>query len=114
MTSLPPSSDMIPGTALADTMAAPPPLAVGQLVVVTVKRVVEMGAIVDIAGHDREGFILLSELSRRRVRNINSLIHVGERIVTQVIRIDRTAVDLSKRRVSAEDAARVLAQFINH
>ncbi len=49
--------------------------------------------------------ILLSELSRRRIRSINKLIRVGKDEVVMVIRVDKEKgyIDLSKRRVAPED-----------
>ena len=54
-----------------------------------------------------EGLILLSELSRRRIRSINKLIRVGRNEVAMVLRVDKDKgyIDLSKRRVSPEDVA---------
>lgn len=37
---------------------------------------------------DIEGMILLSELSRRRIRSINRLIRVGRNEVVSVLRVD--------------------------
>lgn len=52
-----------------------------------------------------EGMILLSELSRRRIRSINKLIRVGRTEIVVVMRVDKEKgyIDLSKRRVSPED-----------
>eukprot|EP00299_Pterocystis_sp_00344_P017916 c896_g1_i1.p1 GENE.c896_g1_i1~~c896_g1_i1.p1 ORF type:complete len:328 (+),score=86.39 c896_g1_i1:140-985(+) len=52
-----------------------------------------------------EGMILLSELSRRRIRSINKLIRVGRNEAVLVLRVDKEKgyIDLSKRRVSPED-----------
>lgn len=49
--------------------------------------------------------ILLSELSRRRIRSINKLIRVGRKECVVVIRVDKDKgyIDLSKRRVSQEE-----------
>ncbi|POV94580.1 hypothetical protein PSHT_16123 [Puccinia striiformis] len=64
------------------------------LVMVQVKQIQEMGAYVKLLEYDNiEGMILLSELSRRRIRSIQKLIRVGY-------------IDLSKRRVSAEDVVK--------
>ena len=54
------------------------------------------------------GMILLSELSRRRIRSINKLIRVGLKEPVVVIRVDKDKgyIDLSKRRVSPEDIER--------
>jgi len=76
------------------------------LVIVQVKNVAEMGAYVALLEYNNiEGMILLSELSRRRIRSINKLIRVGRTEIVVVLRVDteKGYIDLSKRRVSAED-----------
>jgi len=52
--------------------------------------------------------ILLSELSRRRIRSINKIIRVGRLETVVVLRVDKEKgyIDLSKRRVSDEDIAK--------
>ena len=80
------------------------------LVIVQVKNVAEMGAYVSLLEYNNiEGMILLSELSRRRIRSINKLIRVGRTEVVVVLRVDREKgyIDLSKRRVSPEDIAKM-------
>lgn len=49
--------------------------------------------------------LLLSELSRRRIRSIQKLIREGQIYVCVVIRVDEQKgyIDLSRRRVDAED-----------
>lgn len=73
---------------------------------VQVRQIAEMGAYVKLLEYDNiEGMILLSELSRRRIRSIQKLIRVGRNEVVVVLRVDREKgyIDLSKRRVSPED-----------
>jgi len=82
---------------------------VDDLVVVEVKSIEEMGAYVALKEYnDIEGMILLSELSRRRIRSINKIIRVGRLEVCTVLRVDKEKgyIDLSKRRVSEEDIAK--------
>ena len=57
--------------------------------------------------------ILLSELSRRRIRSINKLLRVGKNEVVMVIRVDKEKgyIDLSKRRVSGSDIRRTDERF---
>lgn len=65
-----------------------------------------MGAYVKLLEYDNiDGMILLSELSRRRIRSIQKLIRVGRNEVVVVLRVDKEKgyIDLSKRRVSRED-----------
>mgnify|MGYP002629872094 CR=1 FL=1 len=67
-----------------------------------------MGAYVSLLEYaGAEGMILLSELSRRRIRSVNKLIKVGRSEPVMVLRVDRDKgyIDLSKRRVSPEEAA---------
>ncbi|GJJ14866.1 hypothetical protein Clacol_009135 [Clathrus columnatus] len=60
-----------------------------------------------------EGMILLSELSRRRIRSIQKLIRVGRNEVVVVLRVDKEKgyIDLSKRRVSPEDITKCEERF---
>lgn len=88
-----------------------------------------MGAYVKLLEYDNiDGMILLSELSRRRIRSIQKLIRIGKNEVVVVLRVDKEKggtvywpllwyrelstdilsrntgyIDLSKRRVSPED-----------
>lgn len=68
-----------------------------------------MGAYVKLLEYDNiDGMILLSELSRRRIRSIQKLIRIGRNEVVVVLRVDKDKgyIDLSKRRVSPEDIVR--------
>jgi len=84
------------------------------LVIVQVKNVAEMGAYVSLLEYNNiEGMILLSELSRRRIRSINRLIRVGRTEVVVVLRVDveKGYIDLSKRRVSPEDIVKMEEKY---
>lgn len=104
-----------------------------EIVMCQVRQIAEMGAYVNLLEYDNaEGMILLSELSRRRIRSIQKLIRVGRNEVVVVLRVDKEKgmlnlsgsqglpsffffffllagtnaagyIDLSKRRVSPED-----------
>jgi len=81
---------------------------------VNVRSIAEMGAYVHLLEYNNiEGMILLSELSRRRIRSINKLIRVGRNECVVVIRVDKDKgyIDLSKRRVSPEDIVRCEEKF---
>lgn len=78
------------------------------LVMVNVRNIADMGVYVSLLEYKNiEGMILLSELSRRRIRSIHKLIRVGRNEVVMVLRVDQEKgyIDLSKRRVSPEDVA---------
>jgi len=79
---------------------------VDDLVVVVVKSIDEMGAYVKLLEYNNvEGMILMTELSRRRIRSINKLLRVGKQEVVMVLRVDRERgyIDLSKKAVSEDD-----------
>uniref|UniRef100_T1J8V6 Eukaryotic translation initiation factor 2 subunit 1 n=1 Tax=Strigamia maritima TaxID=126957 RepID=T1J8V6_STRMM len=84
------------------------------VVMVNVRSIAEMGAYVSLLEYNNiEGMILLSELSRRRIRSINKLIRVGRSECVVVIRVDKEKgyIDLSKRRVSPEDIIKCEEKF---
>lgn len=87
---------------------------VDQLVMVEVVNIQEMGAYVKLLEYDNiEGMILLSELSRRRIRSVQKLIKEGRNEVVVVMRVDpdKGYIDLSKRRVSADEVTQCEETF---
>ncbi|XP_061843058.1 eukaryotic translation initiation factor 2 subunit 1b [Nerophis lumbriciformis] len=87
---------------------------VDDVVMVNVRSIAEMGAYVSLLEYNNiEGMILLSELSRRRIRSINKLIRIGRNECVVVIRVDKEKgyIDLSKRRVSPEEAIKCEDKF---
>ncbi|TRY50601.1 Eukaryotic translation initiation factor 2 alpha subunit/S1 RNA binding domain containing protein [Cryptosporidium tyzzeri] len=80
-----------------------------EFVMARVKRITEVGAFVSLLEYnDIEGMILMSELSKRRIRSVNKLTRVGRLEVVVVLRVDKNKgyIDLSKRRVNPEDVER--------
>lgn len=60
-----------------------------ELLLITI-QIAEMGAYVKLLEYDNiDGMILLSELSRRRIRSIQKLIRVGRNEVVVVLRVDK-------------------------
>jgi len=85
-----------------------------EVVMCNVTDISELGAYVTLLEYDnREGMILLSELSRRRIRSINKLVRVNRTEVVMVIRVDKEKgyIDLSKRRVDPEDVVKCEERF---
>lgn len=85
-----------------------------EVVMVNVRNIAEMGAYVTLLEYNNiEGMILLSELSRRRIRSVNKLIRVNRNEVVMVLRVDKEKgyIDLSKRRVSPEDIQKCEDRF---
>lgn len=83
-------------------------------VVANVRSIAEMGAYVHLVEYKNiEGMILLSELSRRRIRSVNKLVRVGRTENVKVIRVDtdKGYIDLSKRRVDDEQKKQCQEQY---
>jgi translation initiation factor 2 subunit 1 len=79
-----------------------------------VTEIGEMGAYVKLLEYNNvPGMILLSELSRRRIRSINKLVRVGRDECAVVVRVDRDKgyIDLSKRRLSDDEKKRCENKF---
>jgi len=76
------------------------------LVMVRVNRISEICAFVSLLEYNnKEGIIMLSEISRRRMRSINKHIRIGKEEVLQVLRVDKDKgyIDLSKKNVVEDD-----------
>eukprot|EP00116_Pleurobrachia_bachei_P002057 sb/3462319/ len=79
---------------------------VDQVVMVTVSEITDLGAYVKLLEYDgAKGLILMTEMSRKRIRSINKLVRVGRNECVLVTRVDQEKgyLDLSKRRVVHED-----------
>ena len=79
---------------------------VEDVVLVQVKSLSDIGAYVSLLEYGRvEGMIQISEMSNRRIRSISKLTRVGNIEACLVLRVDadRGYIDLSKKRIHAED-----------
>lgn len=79
-----------------------------EVVVAKVTRIEDMGAYAVLLEYSgKEGMILMSELSRRRIRSVQKLVRVGRDEYVMVLRADRDKgyIDLSKRRAGPEEHA---------
>jgi len=80
---------------------------IGEFVHVVVRNITDIGVYVSLLEYNGiEGMILLSELSKKRIRSINQLTRVGKIEIAVVLRVDEIKgyIDLSKCKVSTEDA----------
>ena len=84
------------------------------VVLVQVKSLSDIGAYVSLLEYGKlEGMIQISEMSNRRIRSISKLTRVGNVEVCLVLRVDadRGYIDLSKKRVAAEDNIKAKEAF---
>lgn len=84
------------------------------LVMVLVTDLNDVGAFVTLLEYNNlEGYILLSELSRRRMRSINKHIRVGKKEILQVLRVDeeKRYIDLSKKNLNQVEIDEALERY---
>ncbi|KAJ2377020.1 hypothetical protein IW150_001628 [Coemansia sp. RSA 2607] len=87
---------------------------IDDVVMVRIKSIKEMGAYVQLEEYGNiEGMIPVAELSRRRIRSVQSLIRVGRHEPVSVFRVDKSKgyIDLSKSRVNHDEAEACRVKF---
>lgn len=75
----------------------------GEATIVEIKDSNEMGIYVSLLEYENiEGLLLLSEISRRRIRSLTKLIKIGRKEIVSIIRVDdkKSYVDVSKRQIT--------------
>ncbi len=86
-------------------------LEIGDIVLCTVDRIVGTIVFVNIAGEEREGSIVFSEVAPGRIRNIRDYVVPKKKIVCKVLRISSNRIDLSLRRVTQKEKKEMLEQI---
>ncbi len=84
------------------------------VVMVKIKAITDIGINVILLEYNNiEGLMLMNELSRKRVRSVHKLVRIGVTEPSMVIRVDpeKGYVDLSKKRITAEDVTTCLARY---
>lgn len=61
---------------------------------------------------EMNGMLLLSELSRRRIRSLSQLVRIGSELAVVVLRVSGTNMDVSKCKVSASEVAAAETRFV--
>ncbi|KAI9505925.1 hypothetical protein GGI25_001454 [Coemansia spiralis] len=87
---------------------------VDDVVMVKITSIKEVGAYVELEEYGNiEGVILMKELSKRRIRSVQKLVRVGRRESVLVQRVDteKGYIDLSKSKVTPEEATQCNERF---
>jgi translation initiation factor 2 subunit 1 len=88
----------------------------GELVIAVIKKIMPYGAFCVLPEYsDTEGFLHISEVAPRWIKNIHEFISEGQRYVVKVHHVDqqKRQVDISIKRVSEEEKKRKL-EMVQH
>ena len=66
-----------------------------------VVRIMNFGAFVDLGGNGKEGLLHISKISKERIKNVEDVLHVGDKVTVKVIEID----DQGRINLSMKDLA---------
>jgi translation initiation factor 2 subunit 1 len=77
----------------------------GDLIVATVKTVMDYGVYANLDEYNKRGFLHISEISSARIRNIRDFVRENQKMVLKVLRVDveKGHIDLSLRRVTKRE-----------
>lgn len=77
----------------------------GDLVIATIKTVMDYGVYADLDEYKKRGFLHISEVSSLRIRNMRDFVRENQKMVLKVLRVDteKGHIDLSLRRVTKRE-----------
>lgn len=77
----------------------------GDLVMATIKTVMDYGVYANLDEYNKRGFLHISEISSARIRNIRDFVRENQKMVLKVLRVDteKGHIDLSLRRVTRRE-----------
>ncbi|MFA5382295.1 MAG: S1 RNA-binding domain-containing protein [Candidatus Micrarchaeia archaeon] len=80
----------------------------GELVLVKIKKILPYGAFCDLEEYKKEGFVHISEVASRWIKNIHEFVSEGKSDVAKVIKVDKEKgqIDLSLKQVTESDKKR--------
>ena len=61
---------------------------VGGIYYGTVTRIMNFGAFIDLGFGDKEGLLHISKISKERIKNVEDVLHVGDKVTVKVYEID--------------------------
>lgn len=84
---------------------------VGDIYICKVTRILQHGANILIGDTGKEGFIHISEISKRWVSNVKDILKEGSQIVCKVIDVSPQMVELSAKRVTDNEKKQALKEW---
>ncbi len=83
------------------------------IVICTVDKIVGTTVFVDVAGSEKKGTIILSEIAAGRIRNLRDYVVPKKIIICKVLRVMPDHLELSLRRVKEKDKKEALENYKN-
>ena len=74
---------------------------VGEIYYGEVVRIMNFGAFVDLGVNGKEGLLHISKISKERIKNVEDVLHIGDKVAVKVIEID----DQGRINLSMKDLA---------
>lgn len=84
---------------------------IGEIYVCRVKKLLQHGIIVEIGNLEKDGFVHISELSKRWVRDVKNVAKEGDRIVCKVLKLGPQSIELSAKRVTDNEKKQALKEW---
>ena len=73
--------------------------------------ITDVGIYVNLIEYNTPGFIILSEITKRRMRSVAQFIRIGKEDYAMVTNYDDEYIDLSRKRVTDEDRQRCIEKY---
>ena len=86
-------------------------LNIGTVYICKVKKILQHGIIVEISDLGIDGFIHISELSKRWVRDVKDIAKEGDKIVCKLIKLEPQSTELSAKRVTDNEKKQALREW---
>ncbi len=86
-------------------------LNIGSVYVCKVKKLLQHGIIIETEEPRRDGFVHISELSKRWVRDVKDVAKEGDKIVCKLIKMDAQGIEFSAKRVTDNEKRQALKEW---
>lgn len=84
------------------------------IVAVVTKDIKDLGAYVELLEYDNiEGFIMLSQVTNKRVKSVYKFLKIGKQEMMEVLRVDeeKMCIDLTKKSIKPESQDAAVKRF---